>query len=259
MLSLNEIKRTTIILVTTIAFSYQCAGQDSLSDIKGEIDALKKEQATIQNDIRMIKTLVVQKLSAPTTPEVNVKGVEIALENSPVRGNNAAQLVLIEFTDFQCPYCGRYTHDTLPDIVGQYVDSGRIAYSVVNRPLANHNLASKAAEASLCANDQGKYWEMHEKMMSNQDELGKLAGFAAALNLDIAQFEDCLKTNKYANVVSQNIVLATKLKISSVPSFVLASRDPSNPWIVKGISYVRGAQPFEVFRKAIDTAIASIP
>ncbi len=121
-----------------------------------------------------------------------------------------------------------------------------------------HKLAFKAAEASHCAKEQGKFWEMHSRMMTDQKMLNDLNAYAYFLDLDIAQFEDCLKTNKYADEVRKDMELADKLGINGAPSFVLALTDPKDPQKVTGISFMRGAQSFATFKKLIDQALADV-
>jgi protein-disulfide isomerase len=118
-----------------------------------------------------------------------------------------------------------------------------------------HKFALKAAEATHCSQEQGKFWEIHDGMMSDQKKLGELNSYAESIDLDIAQFEGCLNTNKYADEVQKDIRLARKLGVSGTPSFVLARTDPKDPTKVKGISLIRGAQPFAAFKRLIDQAL----
>ena len=100
---------------------------------------------------------------------------------------------------------------------------------------------------------------MHDQMMANQSALGDLAFYAKLLKLNISRFEKCLKTGKYAPEVEKDKAVAAELNISAVPAFILAKNDPQNPSKVKGISFLRGAQPFSVFQKTIDQALADLP
>jgi protein-disulfide isomerase len=122
-----------------------------------------------------------------------------------------------------------------------------------------NSTATKAAEASRCAAEQGKFWEMHILMMSQQESIRDVFLYAAKLNLDRDKFEDCLKTDKHKAQIYQAAALAHKLNIEGVPQFILASIDAQNPTKAKGIAILRGAQPFANFQKAIDRALASTP
>ena len=136
------------------------------------------------------------------------------------------------------------------------MDNKKIRYLILDFPLPMHDLAFKAAEASRCAGEQGMFWEMHDRMMENQEALNELTSYAELINLDMDRFETCLNTDKYSDAIRGDMALADKLGITSTPSFVLALTDPDDPSTVKGISYIRGAQPFASFKSAIDQALA---
>jgi protein-disulfide isomerase len=123
-------------------------------------------------------------------------------------------------------------------------------------PLGMHKYAFKAAQATHCSQEQGKFWEIHDSMMSDQKKLGELNSYAESINLDVAQFEGCLNTNKYAGEVQKDIAVARKLGVTGTPSFVLTRTDPKDPKKVKGISLLRGAQQFAAFKRLIDQALA---
>jgi len=122
-------------------------------------------------------------------------------------------------------------------------------------PLAMHKSAFKAAEASHCAEDQGKFWEMHERLFANQRALEPWTAHAEALGLDVAQFEACMSSDKHAPAVRKDMAEAEKAGASGTPSFVLAKTDPSDSTKVTGIAFLRGAQPFSAFQTAIEKAL----
>ena len=123
-------------------------------------------------------------------------------------------------------------------------------------PLGMHKLAFKAAEATRCSKEQGKFWEIHQSMMSDQKKLDTLSSYAESINLNVADFESCLNANKYADDVRKDIAVAKKLGITGTPSFVLARTDPKDPAKLRGVTSLRGAQPITAFIKAIDQALA---
>jgi protein-disulfide isomerase len=192
-------------------------------------------------------------------PKVDVPGMEINLSGKPVIGKGASNLVMIEFSDYQCPYWGQYARETFPKIKELYVDSNKIDYATIDMPLPMHKLAAKAAEAVHCAEDQGKLWEMHNQLMAKQDMLDNLSSYAASLKLDLPEHWECLNTNKYARKITAEIEIATKPGINGVPGFIIAQRDPRNPSKAKGISTIRGAMPLQIFQKEIDQALANMP
>jgi protein-disulfide isomerase len=139
-----------------------------------------------------------------------------------------------------------------------YVNTNKMDYAIADMPLPIHKSASKAAEAAHCAEDQGKLWETHKQLMAKQDLLDKLSSYAAALNLDLLKYEECLNSGKHAKRVAAEVEMAAKLGITAVPGFILAAKDPQNPSKVKGILSLRGAMPLEMFQKEIDRALANM-
>jgi protein-disulfide isomerase len=222
-----------------------------------EIQALKKGQEEIRRQLLEIKQLIQSRpAAAPAAPDV--RNVPIDLGNRPAKGSTAARLTLIEFSDYQCPFCARHTQDTNPQLQKEYVDSGKVRYVFFDMPLENlHKSAFKAAEATRCAGDQGKYWEMHERLFANQQMLEPWSAHAKALDLDVAVFDTCMNSGKSANAVRADMATAQQLGINSTPTFFLGVTDPGNPARVKGLSLVRGALPFGTFKMEIDKALAA--
>jgi protein-disulfide isomerase len=229
--------------------------QESGADLKKEIEELKQGQQAIQKELMQIKSMLTKIAKPPSLPQINIKDVEFELGDNPVQGRDTAKFILIEFTDYQCPHCSRYVRDTYSQIEEQYVDKGVMRYAVIEQPLPIHPLARKAAEASHCADDQGKFWEMHKLMMFKQDTLPNLSSLALSLSLDAEKFEQCLNTEKYQDQVEKNSELALKLGINGVPGFIIASVDPQDPGKAKGISAVLGAMPYSIFKKELDRAL----
>jgi protein-disulfide isomerase len=192
-------------------------------------------------------------------PSVDVKGVEFAIGDNPVIGSDSAKLIMLEFTDYQCPFCGRYSRETFPSIKEHYIDLGIIRYVVIDQPLPIHPDALKAAEAARCAGDQGKFWEMHEVMMLNQDGLKDLSSYAFALKLDVLQFDACLSSAKYVDSVRKDIELAVDLGMTGVPGFIIGTVDAGDPRKIRGISSMRGALPFLAFQQEISSALDNVP
>jgi protein-disulfide isomerase len=118
-----------------------------------------------------------------------------------------------------------------------------------------HKLAFKAAEATHCAEEQGKYWEMHDRLFEHQRALEPWSGHAEALGMDVAAFDACMSSDKYADAVRKDMAEASKAGASGTPSFVLAKTNPDDPTKVTGLAFIRGAQPFAAFKAQIDSAL----
>ncbi len=162
----------------------------------------------------------------------------------PSRGPASAPVTIVEFSDFECPYCSR-AEETVSEVMRVYGDKIRLVYR--DLPLPMHANAPKAAEAAHCAGEQGKYWEMHAKLFANQRALdvASLKGYAKALGLDQAKFDKCLDSGAKAPLVEENRKAGTEAGINGTPAF-----------FVNGI-LISGAQPFDAFKEVIDAELAA--
>lgn len=168
--------------------------------------------------------------------------VEVAAEG-PARGPEDAPVTIVEFSDFQCPFCSRVV-PTLEQVKENYGDKVRLVFRQF--PLDMHPNARKAAEASLCARDQGKFWEMHDEMFANQQQLGvaNLKTMAADLELDAEQFNQCLDSGEYADEVAADMQAGVEAGVSGTPAMFINGR------------MVSGAVPYENVAEVIDEELA---
>lgn len=171
--------------------------------------------------------------------EVGPYRVEIATEGEPAAGPADAPVTIVEFSDFQCPYCSRVV-PTLKRVQEQYGDQVRLVFK--QYPLPNHPHAQKAGEASLCAHDQGKFWELHDAMFEDQQNLGPEALVAKAerLGLDVASFRECLQSGRYADAVQEDLREGARAGVSGTPAMFVNGR------------LVSGAVPYEQISQVID-------
>ncbi len=171
-------------------------------------------------------------------PRIDVAAV------GPAKGPAAAPVTIVEFSDFQCPFCVR-AEDTVKKVMQTYEGKVRLVYR--DFPLPFHPEAQKAAEAAQCAGDQGKYWDMHEKLFANQQALkpDALKGYAKDLKLDQGKFDKCLDSGEKASVVDANRKAGEKVGVTGTPAF-----------FINGVQ-LTGAQPFEEFKTIIDAELAS--
>ncbi len=163
----------------------------------------------------------------------------IAKADRPAKGPANAPVEIIEFSDFQCPYCLN-AFPTVNQVISTYGD--RIHFVYRHYPLANHPRARPAAEAAQCAHEQGKFWEYHDRLFGNQAALGDadLKQHAASLGLDVGQFNACYDSQKYKADVDTDIRAGDEAGVSGTPAFYINGR------------MLSGAQPFEVFKRVID-------
>jgi protein-disulfide isomerase len=163
------------------------------------------------------------KKKEPTNLLNFVKEEEVLLnsQDDPQIGNKNAKVRIVEFGDFQCPYC-REAFPTVREIISKYQD--RIHFIYRDFPVADqHPVAAKAAEAGQCANEQGKFWEFHDKIFINQGELSldNLSVFASAAGLESEKFNQCLRSGKYASEVLQDLLDGKKLGVKGTPTFFI--------------------------------------
>jgi len=163
----------------------------------------------------------------------------------PAKGPAGAPVTIVEFSDFQCPYCSR-VKPAIDQIVSTYGDKVRIVFR--HYPLPIHPFAPKAAEAAICADDQGKFWAMHDALFANQNEatLGVegLKKTAAGLGLDATKFNTCLDSGANAAKVQADLAAGNAVGVNGTPAFFVNGRS------------ISGAQPFEQFKQLIDDELA---
>lgn len=174
-------------------------------------------------------------------PEAPIISVTI-LSDDPSKGPKSAPVTIIEFTDFQCPYCKR-SQDTIHQVLTAY--GSKIRFVEKQYPLPFHNRAKPSAEAVLCAHDQGKFWEMHDKLFPSQSlESADFTRFATEVGLNVKKFESCLATGKMSARVDKDMDEAKRVGVRGTPHFFVNGR------------VINGAQPFEAFKAIIDEELA---
>ena len=169
-----------------------------------------------------------------------------------VKGKADAPVTVIEYSDFQCPFCGRFTRNTLPQIDREYIQKGKVKFVFKHLPLPFHQHAQKAAEAAECAGKIGgrkAFWAMHDKLFyegqpRGQLDINSLKRFAREIGLDMKRFERCLDTGETAQIVRRDYQEAQRLGVRGTPTFFINGK------------IVRGALPYDVFKNVIDQELA---
>jgi protein-disulfide isomerase len=170
--------------------------------------------------------------------------VAVAIDaDDPARGPANAPITIVEFSDFECPYCAQ-VKPTIAQLNDAY--PGQIRQVFKHLPLPMHAHARLAAEASLCAGDQGRFWELHDWMFANQQRLDRdaIVGAGVALDLDAERFTSCVDQRTYASAVARDIAAAQALGINGTPAFVINGR------------VLSGAQPLAAFKEIIDEELS---
>lgn len=189
--------------------------------------------------------------TAGTQPSVAAgQPVNVAVGNLPVMGNKDAKVKVIEFADFQCPFCQQWFKNVETSLMNDYVKTGKIAFYWRDYPFLGQE-SNYAASAGRCANEQGKFWDFHDYLYNHQGQENSgafskdnLKQFAASLGLNTDQFNSCLDSDKYAKDYQTDLSDGQKAGVNGTPTV-----------FINGVPLV-GAQPYTAFKTAIDQALA---
>jgi protein-disulfide isomerase len=224
------------------------SAQATTEDVQKQIDALRAAIQALQKDVTEMKQAL-----ARATPRTAAVGATIDVSDRPVRGDPSAKVTLVEFSDYECPFCASYVRATYPAIEAAYVKTGKVRTVFVDTPLVSiHKDAFKAAQAASCAREQGKYWEMHDELFQSQDAFEPWVSHAKAVGLDVPRFQECLASDRHDAQIRHDMGEARQLGLTSTPSFLIGHASPDDGAKIKVVAVVRGAAPFADFKSAID-------
>jgi protein-disulfide isomerase len=170
---------------------------------------------------------------------------DVTADTDPSRGAADAPITIVEFSDFRCPYCGRFVEETLSPLLANYGDQVRMVFR--DFPILGPDSIT-AALAGECANAQGKFWEFHDLAFQNQQSLNRdtLVSFAGDLGLDEAAFASCIDNTEYMSEISADAAYATELGVTGTPAFFINGR------------FVSGAQPYATFAALIEEELSAL-
>ena len=228
------------------------AQSSEVETLRRQLDQLRLDHGATKQELADLKARlkpVLDRLPQPFSPQ------QVSVEGSPVRGNPQAKVTLVEFSDRQCPFCVRHYRQTFPDLVKNYIDTGKVRYVAREFPLTNlHKEAERASQAALCAGRQDKYWEMRELIFENPEKLtdDDLASYAQAVGADPEPWKACMKSDVYARKVATDLKDGGRLGINGTPAFAVGLTDPDDPNTFRATKLIEGAYPYEAFQEAID-------
>lgn len=190
----------------------------------------------------------------PGTPSAVIQAPSrpISISGSPTRGSLSARVAVIEYTDFECPFCAQAANGPLRQFMEEYVDSGRVLFVLKNLPLPMHKMAPRAAAIALCAGEQGKYWEMHDALFRQNGKLDEadLGGLPRQVGLRLPTYAACIDSERAAAAVKADTTEAAELSVKSTPTFVFGVLQTGGQ--VRATDVLRGAQPIEQLRAVLD-------
>jgi protein-disulfide isomerase len=214
------------------------------AEIRDKIRASLQQRKLAEQRNQYVQSLRAQGTVVDRLQPPPVVRVQVSTDGAPIRGTADAPVTVVEFSDFHCPFCKR-VQPTLTQLLEKYPGKVRLLFR--HLPLdALHPQARRAAEASWCAQDQGKFWEYHDLLFANAPQASQddLKHYAEQSDLDVRKFESCLSQNVHRDSIQQDIDEATKLGMNGTPAFFINGRPLS------------GAQPMEAFVKVIDEELA---
>jgi protein-disulfide isomerase len=222
---------------------------------------LNSDQITQEDLEKAMSNLELKILQDQLPSTQQKKPVNISSDDDPVRGSIDAPITIIEFSDFQCPFCARFHTQTLPLLLENYIDTGMVKLVYRDFPIQNiHPNAIPAAVAAECANEQGKFWQYHDMLFENQDKWNKLESkeavlvfgqYASDMRLDQEQFDTCLRTGKYIDEIRNDLDDGREYGVTGTPGFFVGNDE-------LGFVELKGAKPFESFQSIIDSQINMI-
>ena len=225
-----------------LALLLPLGAQDAAKD-----QGITRQQADqILDELRQIRQLLErQQAKAPQAQEEQVVKAKVNLEGFAMLGSKEAPLTIVEFTDYQCPFCQRFHTTAFPELKTNYIDTGKVRFYSRDLPLDFHPNAMRAAEAARCANEQGQFWKLRDVMGANPNKLDmdSLVADATDLKMDVKAFRACVESEKYKNAVQTDVMEAMKIGANGTPTFVIGKSTPNG---VDG-ELVVGAEPYAMF------------
>ena len=217
--------------------------------VEEEIAELRRELTGIKKEVGEIKNLLRGALKPQSPPTVTAA---VGISGRPSLGQQNAPVTLVEFSDYQCPFCKRHFSSVYPILKKEYIETGKLRYVFRDFPIVNlHPQAQKAHEAARCAGEQNRYWEMHEMLFENANRLSvpALKRYATKIALNDDQFNACLESGKYTGEIEREIAEGTQVGVSGTPAFFIGPSASGDK--ITG-TMVSGAQPLARFKQVIE-------
>lgn len=246
-----------LVLSLFVGMSPACSRAPAdVSRLQNELDALRAQQAQTAAELADLKAQLAQgRGMIPVDGPVRT----LTVINRPSRGEASARVTFIEYSDYGCEYCAQYSRQVYPRLIRDYVDSGKVRYVFKNYPVEQlHPDAVKAHVAAACAGDQGRYWDMHDRLFADQGNFQRerFVEDARHAGLDIARFQSCLAGTSHDAIIRQDIDEAVRGGVNGTPVFVVALTASDNG-AVTPLRVVVGVQPYDAFVDAIDAVLAT--
>jgi protein-disulfide isomerase len=239
---------------------------DQADAILQELHAIRQlleqqKNDAIANELRQIRQVMERQQQVPAAPQgaanqpaPSPTKINLKLDNAPALGSSNAQLVLVEFSDYQCPFCRAFHESAFQEIKKNLIDQGKVRFMSRDLPLEFHDHALKSAQAAQCAGEQNKFWEMRDLLIRNASDLSSAAllRYATQLGLKMDDFGTCVSGEKYLAEIRTHASEANALGISGTPTFVVGKVKGDQ---LEGVVLV-GAQPYSFFEQQINKLLS---
>ena len=191
--------------------------------------------------------------AVPPSPKVlAVPTIPIGIAGSPALGNPSARVGIVQYSEFQCPFCGTAAREVLPALIRDYVDTGKIILVFKHLPLPMHPLAPGAASAAVCAHEQGHFWKMHDRLFAKPSRLSEedLRTSAAAIGLDLPRYESCRNEPRTKQMVEADAAEAKQLNVTGTPTFFVGTIESKIR--LRPTDAISGAKPIVAFQEVLN-------
>ena len=224
-----------------------------LIEIQNELRNLRKEVAGLRQTVTEAKGSPNSPRAVAPLPSV-VDKVELK-NDAPSLGDQRATVAVVEFTDYQCPYCAKYHSQTFEKLKKEYIDTGKVQYILRDFPLDFHANAKGAAIAANCAGKQDAYWQMNDQLFTNQSELGEglYQRAAQSLGLNMDQFNSCVSSPEQAQKVEADVAYGQEIGVNGTPAFYIGRVQNGQLTDARKVS---GSQPLSAFSRIIEPLLA---
>jgi protein-disulfide isomerase len=237
--------------------------------VQKQIEELREGQAEIRQELAAIRRLLEEsrvRAGAPARSDATAAGAEgsglknilVDVEGEGFRGDRSARMAIVEYSDFDCSYCGKYVREVYPELDKAYIQPGKVKYFFRDLPGPGETNAVAKARAARCAGEQGKFWEMHDRLFASQADpaLPSPESHAKALGLDLGRFHACLAGDRYSESIRLSIDGAKKAGIYGTPAFLLGTMSEDGKLLTVSKLLV-GGESFEPIKTALDELLSA--
>jgi protein-disulfide isomerase len=229
--------------------------------IQKQLDQLKAGQERLSRQVDEIKTLLEQLTGTPTNESAKPTAPTVVSANvhgEPFRGTNSARVAIIEYSDFDCSFCGRYARNVFPLVDTNFVQTGKVRYFFRDLPEPSDTNAWFKALAARCAGDQQKFWQMHDLLFAHQSATPQdVIALSQTLGLEMSEFNHCLSIEKYRANIQRSVSGAKRMGLYGTPALLIGtlSDDGDFVWVKKVLV---GAETFESLKSVLDDLLGSV-